>query len=64
MKDIKFVWQEGKPVTISPKLEMPDFILTAHNNTVCQRKTSTGIYYFLVFFFMFFFFAVFVAVVN
>ena len=42
MKDIKFVWQDEKPVTISPKLEMPDFILTAHNNTVCQRKTATG----------------------
>lgn len=64
MKDIKFVWQEGKPVTISPKLEMPDFILTAHNNTVCQRKTSTGIYYLLVFFSCFFFVAVFFAVVN
>lgn len=30
------------PVSISSKLEMPDFILTTHNSTVCQKKTSTG----------------------
>ena len=42
MKDIKFVWKSEKPVTISASLEMPDFILTAYNSTVCQRKTATG----------------------
>lgn len=45
MKEIVFDWLPGKsPVTISSKLEMPDYILTEHNPTVCQRKTSTGKY--------------------
>ncbi|CAF0844269.1 unnamed protein product [Brachionus calyciflorus] len=48
LKDIKFEWKknvDGSPsVTISNKLEMPDFILTTHNSSVCQRKTSTGSY--------------------
>lgn len=46
LKDIRFAWNPSTantdPVTISNKLEMPDFILTTHNSTVCQRKTSTG----------------------
>jgi hypothetical protein len=44
LKDINFDWMQGGsgPVSISKKLEMPDFILTTHNSTVCQQKTSTG----------------------
>jgi hypothetical protein len=44
LKDIRFEWSQtsNEPVTISNKLEMPDFILTSYNATVCQRKTSTG----------------------
>ncbi len=47
MKEIVFDWLPGKtPVTINNKLEMPDYILTDHNPSVCQRRTSTGIYFF------------------
>ena len=42
MKDVKFDWQGEGAVTVNKKLEMPDFILTSVNNSVCQQKTSTG----------------------
>lgn len=42
MKDIIFVWMDEKPVVISSKLEMPDFVLTSYNSSTCLRKFSTG----------------------
>ena len=49
MKDIIFVWMDEKPVVISPKLEMPDFVLTSYNSSTCLRKFSTGkIFLFLI----------------
>ena len=44
MKDIKFDWSRNlkTAVSINSKLEMPDFILTTHNYSVCKRMTSTG----------------------
>lgn len=49
-KDVKFVWNNGTekerkdPVTISSKLEMPDFSLKEYMVVNCDRATSTGIY--------------------
>ncbi len=42
MKDIKFRWKDAKPLVISNKLQMPDFILTKYDSIVCKRQTSTG----------------------
>ena len=42
MKDIIFIWKDGKPVSINDNLEMPDFMLTSHNSSTCLRKFSTG----------------------
>ena len=52
-KDIRFDWlkSDSEPVTISSKLEMPNFMLTWHDNVVCERQTSTG-KYFKIFFFL------------
>ena len=46
LKDIKFDWFKNNPVTISNKLEMPDFVLTSHNASMCNRITATGEYTF------------------
>ena len=46
LKDIKFDWFKNNPVTISNKLEMPDFVLTSHNASMCNRITATGEYIF------------------
>ncbi len=50
-KDLKFIWNRGsdlerkEPVTISPKLEMPDFSLKEYIVINCDRATSTGKFY-------------------
>ena len=42
LKDLQFDWIEKNAVTISEKLEMPDFVLVNHVSRRCEQKTATG----------------------